>query len=41
MEAMRSLIEALKLERYPGLHGRTFSVQAGSERSAHEVRLVA
>lgn len=39
-EALRSLIEELKLERYPSLHGRTFSVQVGSGQAAHEVRLV-
>ena len=39
-EALRSLIAELKLERYPSLHGRTFSVQVGSGQSAHEVRLV-
>jgi hypothetical protein len=40
-EALRSLIEELRLERYPGLHGHTFSVQVGSAPNAHEVRLVA
>ena len=40
-EALRSLIGELKLEQYPGLHGHTFSVQVGGERSAHQVRLVA
>jgi hypothetical protein len=40
-QALRSLIEELKLERYPGLHGHTFSVQVGSAPNAHEVRLVA
>ena len=39
-EALRSLIAELKLERYPSLHGRTFSVQVGSGQTAHEVRLV-
>jgi hypothetical protein len=39
-EALRSLIDELKLERYPSLHGHTFSVQVGSAQSAHEVRLV-
>jgi hypothetical protein len=40
-EALRSLIAELKLEQYPSLHGHTFSVQVGGERSTHEVRLVA
>jgi len=40
-EALRSLLAELKLEQYPGLRGRTFSVQVAVERSAHEVRLVA
>jgi hypothetical protein len=40
-EALRSLIGELKLEQYPSLHGHTFSVQVGGERSTHEVRLVA
>ena len=40
-EALRSLIEELKLEQYPSLHGHTFSVQVGGEQSEHEVRLVA
>ena len=40
-EALRSLLGELKLEQYPGLRGRTFSVQVAAERSAHEVRLVA
>ena len=39
-EALRSLIGELKLERYPSLHGHTFSVQVGSGPTAHEVRLV-
>jgi hypothetical protein len=40
-EALRSLIGELKLEQYPGLHGHTFSLQVGGERSAHQVRLIA
>ena len=40
-EALRSLIGELGLEQYPSLHGHTFSVQVGGERSTHEVRLVA
>ena len=39
-EALRLLIDELKLERYPSLHGHTFTVQVGSAQSAHEVRLV-
>jgi hypothetical protein len=40
-DALRSLLGSLRLERYPGLRGHTFSVQVGSEWSAHEVRLLA
>lgn len=40
-EAMRSLIEELKLEQYPSLQGHTFSLQVGAVGNAHEVRLVA
>lgn len=40
-EALRSLIGELKLENYPCLQGRTFSLQVGGERGRHEVRLVA
>ena len=39
-DALRSLIGELKLERYPSLHGHTFSVQVGNGQSAHEVRLL-
>jgi hypothetical protein len=39
-EALRSLIGELKLERYPSLHGHTFSVQVGNGQGAHEVQLV-
>ena len=39
-EALRSLIGELKLERYPSLHGHTFSVQVGSSPTAHDVWLV-
>jgi hypothetical protein len=40
-EAMRGLIGELRLENYPCLQGRTFSLQVGGERGAHAVRLVA
>lgn len=40
-EALRSLLGELKLENYPCLHGRTFSLQVGGRGSWHEVRLVA
>jgi hypothetical protein len=39
-EAMRALIGELRLENYPCLQGRTFSLQVGGERGAHAVRLV-
>jgi hypothetical protein len=40
-QVLRSLLQELQLERYPDLHGHTFSVQVGSECSRHEVRLLA
>jgi hypothetical protein len=39
-EALRSLLGELKLERYPSLHGRTFSVRVGRGHDAHDVQLV-
>jgi len=39
-EAMRALIGELRLENYPCLQGRTFSLQVGVEQGAHAVRLV-
>jgi len=38
--ALRLLLEDLRLERYPSLHGHTFSVEVGRARSTHAVRLV-
>ena len=39
-EAMRALLGELRLENYPCLQGRTFSLQVGGEQGAHAVRLV-
>lgn len=39
-EALRSLLGELRLERYPCLQGRTFSLQVGAGRGTHEVWLV-
>jgi hypothetical protein len=40
-EAMRSLLGELRLEHYPCLQGRTFSLQVGAGHGTHQVRLVA
>ena len=39
-EAMRALLGELRLENYPCLQGRTFSLLVGGEQGAHAVRLV-